>query len=101
MLDREQGGVITLMISTEADQIRNRNLRRRFKEMKFNITKEEEDEMCDLLKLRIEKEREEERAENSREIAKTMLISGEIPVEKIAAFCHLTVEEVNELKKTA
>ena len=65
--------------------------------------------MCDLLKLRIEKEREESRqealdegrAENSREIAKTMLISGEIPVEKIAAFCHLTVEEVNELKKTA
>ena len=98
---------------TEADKIRNENLRKRFKELKANLTKEEEYEMCELLELRIKKEREEShkegreegreegRAENSREIAKTMLLSGDIPVEKIAEYCHLTVEEVNELKKTA
>lgn len=94
---------------TEADKIINDNLRNRFRELKLNPTQKEEDDMCELLELRIKAERdesrkegrEEGREENSREIAKTMLRSGELSVEKIAEYCHLTVEEVNELKKTA
>ena len=45
--------------------------------------------------------REEGQAEKSRAIAKTMLLSGEFSEEKIAEFCQLTIEEVNELKKSA
>ena len=108
-----------------ADEIRNKNIRNRFHEMKFNPTEEEVDEMCELLELRIQRERaegiekgfekgraegieqgiekgiEKGRLETTKEIARNMLHSGDFTAEKIAEFCHLTVNEVYELDNPA
>ena len=36
--------------------------------------------------------------EIAKEIARKILLSGELPPEKIAGFCGLTIEQVNALK---
>ena len=104
-----------------ADDIRNSVLRARFEELKKHPTEKELDDMSELLELRFKalgdkrfeegraegreegraEGREEGQAEKSRAIARTMLLSGEFSEEKIAEFCQLTIEEVNELKKSA
>ena len=114
---------------SKPDEIINKNIAERFHQIKSGSAKEEVDSMCELLDTVMDKERakwlKEGRAEgiaegraegiaegraegiakgiaeNSREIAKNMLLSGKLTVELIAEFCNLTVEEVNALKPLA
>ena len=51
-------------------------------------------EMCKV----IEEMRKEEREEERLEIAKTMLLDGMLPLEKIAEYARLSIDEVRKLQ---
>lgn len=78
----------------KANEIRNKNIRNRFNEIKAKPTKEEVDNMCELLEKRIKEENERKAKEIAIEIAKSLLMLGELSIEKIAKCCNLTVNEV-------
>lgn len=104
--------LISDFLTVSPENIQSKNLKRRFYDLKVNPMKKEEDTMCELLEQLIKSERDESAAEgraegraagkeeSSNEIAREMLLSGEVPVEKIARFCRLTIEQVLAIKKS-